>query len=191
MHTFAIGPEALSGPIAPVEMAQRTGGTFTPVRNPADIVSMIEGVSLVDLSELRVRNLTTEKDAAEVDLRLDGGFGALVDLKPGKNRIEVAARADDGTESRREITVHFAPGAPTPQVPGPLAAARNALLERRLATLKQVGLGIEQKRTDQARREIALEIERAQARAGEQRRELRIEPEGGPSDVSAPPEAKP
>jgi hypothetical protein len=191
VHTFAIGPEALSGPIAPVEMAQRTGGTFTPVRNPADIVSMIEGVSLVDLSELRVRNLTTQKDAAEVDLRMDGGFGALVDLKPGKNRIEVAARADDGTESRREITLHFAPGAPPPQVPGPLAAARNALLERRLATLKQVGLGIEQQRTDQTRREIALEIERAQARAGEQRRELHIEPEGGARDVSAPPEAKP
>ena len=34
IHSFAIGQEALSGPIAPVEMAHRTGGEFTPVREP-------------------------------------------------------------------------------------------------------------------------------------------------------------
>jgi hypothetical protein len=181
VHTFAIGPEALQGPVAVVEMARRTGGAFTPVRDPGAIVSMIEGVSLVDIAELRVRNLTTERDATEVELRLDGSFGALLDLAPGRNRVEVLARAADGTESRREITLHYAPGAPLPEVPRQLASLRNALLERRLAALKQVGLGIERDRTEQARRELALEIQRerqqAEERAAQQRRELRIEPE--------------
>jgi hypothetical protein len=195
VHTFAIGPEALSGPVATVEMAQRTGGSFTPVRNPADIVSMIEGVSLVDLAEIRVRNLTTQKDAAEVEVRLDGSFGALLDLAPGRNRIEVYARATDGSESRREVTLHYAPGAPLPELPPSLVATKNLLLERRLETLKQVGLGIEREAAERTRGELALEIQRerrqAEERAAAQRRELRIDVEAEPPSGPAPePEVK-
>ena len=196
VNTFAIGPEALSGPVATVEMARRTGGSFTPVRNPADIVSMIEGVSLVDLAELRVRNLTTGKDAAEVELRLDGGFAALLDLAPGRNRIEVYARASDGSETRREITLQYAPGAPLPPLPPSLVATKNLLLERRLTTLKQVGLGIEKEQAERTRGELELEIQRerrqAEERATTQRRELRIDVEPGAPAGGAPgPEAKP
>jgi hypothetical protein len=196
VHTFAIGPEALSGPMATVEMARRTGGAFTPVRNPADIVSMIEGVSLVDLSEVRVRNLTTGKDAGELELRLDGGFAALLDLAPGRNRIEVYARASDGSEARREITLQYAPGAPLPEVPPSLVATKNLLLERRLTTLKQVGLGIERTQAERTRGELALAIQRerqqAEERAAAQRRELRIDVEAEPPSGGAPaPEATP
>jgi hypothetical protein len=187
VHTFAIGPEALSGPVATVEMAQRTGGNFTPVRNPADIVSMIEGVSLVDLEEIRVRNLTTEKDASEVELRLDGGFGALLDLVPGRNRIEVTARSSDGSEARRVVTLQYAPGAPLPELPPSLVATKNLLLERRLSTLKQVGLGIEKEQLERTRGELSLEIQRerrqAEERAAAQRRELRIDVEPGTQGV--------
>jgi hypothetical protein len=194
VHTFAIGPEALSGPVATVEMAQRTGGNFTPVRNPADIVSMIEGVSLVDLEEIRVRNLTTEKDASEVELRLDGGFGALLDLAPGRNRIEITARSSDGSEARHVVTLQYAPGAPLPELPPSLVATKNLLLERRLATLKQVGLGIEKEQLERTRGELSLEIQRerrqAEERAAAQRRELRIDVEPGTQGVPEP-EVKP
>ena len=191
VHTFALGPEALAGPIAVVDMARHTGGTFTPVVNPGDVVSMIEDVNLIDLEEIRIRNLTMGKDAGEVETRVDGGFGALVELAPGKNRIEVVARATDGTESRQEITVHYAPGAPLPPVPASLAPLRNALLERRLAALKQVGLGIEREQTEKTRREIALAIQEqrrlAEDRAAEQRRELDLEAAGGAPDPGNPP----
>jgi hypothetical protein len=190
VHTFALGPEALAGPIAVVDMARHTGGTFTPVVNPGDVVSMIEDVNLIDLEEIRIRNLTIGKDAGEVETRVDGGFGALVELAPGKNRIEVVARATDGTESRKEITVHYAPGAPLPPVPPSLAPLRNALLERRLAALKQVGLGIEREQTEKTRREIALAIQEqrrlAEDRAAKQRRELDLEAAGGAPDPTAP-----
>lgn len=189
VHSFALGPEALQGPVAVVDMAAQTGGTFTPVRSPGDVVSMIETVHLVDLEALTVRNLSTQKDA-EVDVRLDGGFGALVDLAPGKNRIEITARATDGTESKRELVLHYAPGSPHPEVPPALVPLRNALLERRLAALKQVGLGIERDRTEQARRELALEIQeqrrQAEARAAVQRRELRLEVEPETSSTEEP-----
>jgi hypothetical protein len=193
VHTFALGPEALAGPIAVVDMARHTGGIFTPIVNPGDVVSMIEDVNLVDLESLRIRNLTTQKDAPDVETRIDGGFGALVELAPGKNRVEVVARATDGTESREVLTVHYAPGAPLPPVPKNLVPLRNALLERRLAALKQVGLGIEREQTERTRREIALAIEEqrrlAEERAAQQRRELRIEADpksGAPTQEPKP-----
>jgi Mg-chelatase subunit ChlD len=193
VHTFALGPEALAGPIAVVDMARHTGGVFTPIVNPGDVVSMIEGVNLVDLDSIRVRNLTTQKDAPDVETRIDGGFGALVELAPGKNRVEVVARATDGTESREVLTLHYAPGAPLPPLPPSFVPMRNALLERRLAALKQIGLGIEREQTEKTRREIALAIEEqrrlAEERAAQQRRELRIDAE--PATGSPAQEPKP
>jgi hypothetical protein len=188
VHTFALGPEALAGPIAVVDMARHTGGTFTPIVNPGDVVSMIEGVNLVDLDSIRIRNLTTQKEAGEIETRIDGGFGALIELAPGKNRVEVVARATDGTESKEVLTLHYAPGAPLPTVPQNLVPLRNALLERRLQTLKQVGLGIEHEQTEKTRREIALAIEEqrrlAEDRAAQQRRELDLE--AGSAEPGAP-----
>jgi hypothetical protein len=181
VHTFALGPEALSGPIAPIEMAERTGGTFTPLRDPEDVVPVLEAVNLANIDELRVRNLTSGAEADEVQLGLDGSFSALVPLVPGRNRVEVYARASDGAEARREIELQHAPDAPTPDPPARLAAERNELLERRLAALKRVGLEVERAHAEEARRELALRIEReraqAQERAAAQRRELRIEAE--------------
>jgi hypothetical protein len=73
-------------------------------------------------------------------------------------------------------------------VPQNLVPLRNALLERRLQTLKQVGLGIEHEQTERTRREIALAIEEqrrlAEDRAAKQRRELDLE--AGSAEPGAP-----
>jgi hypothetical protein len=190
VHTFAIGQEALSGPIAPIEIANRTRGVFTPVRHPAEIVAVMEEVSLANIDSVAVRNLTTGKDADELSVSLDGSWNALVALAPGRNRIEVVARSSDGVESRRELELQSAPDAALPPVPPALATGRNVLLERRLAKLKQVAVAIEQQKADQTRRELALEIERerrqAHERAAVQRRELRLDVERPAGDVAAP-----
>ena len=180
VHTFAIGAEALAGPIAPVEMAERTGGLFTPVRRPGDIGRVIEEVNLANIDEIRVRNATTGAEADELELGPDGSFRALVPLAPGKNRIEVTARASDGAERSETVLLEYAPDAKMPEVPPDYVGARNALLEQRLAALKRVSVDIDRQRAEQARRELALEIERERAqaleRAAAQRKELRIEP---------------
>ncbi|HEX2486780.1 MAG TPA: vWA domain-containing protein [Myxococcota bacterium] len=180
VHTFALGAEALSGPIAPVEMAERTGGLFTPVREPGDIGRVIEEVNLANIEELSVRNATTGKDADELTLGPDGSFRALVPLAPGKNRIEVTARASDGSQRSEVVLLQYAPDAEMPDVPPEYVGARNALLEKRLATLKQVSVDIDRQAAEERRRELALEIERERAaaleRAAIQRKELRIEP---------------
>ena len=131
IHSFAIGPEALDGPVAVVEMAARTGGYFTPVRRPGDLVSVIENVSFANIDEITVRNLTTGEPASELITSADGSFSALVPVQHGRNRIRVLARANDGSDATAEVTVDYVPGVKTRTLPRELMGQRNRLLEQR------------------------------------------------------------
>jgi hypothetical protein len=181
IHSFAIGPEALDGPVAAVEMASRTGGYFTPVRHPADLVRVIENVSFANIDQVAIENLTTGAPASDLLTNADGTFSALVPVKEGHNRIRVVARAGDGSEASTEITLDYAPGVDTILLPRELMGQRNRLLEQRLVELKRGRIATEQERVDAARKELRLEIERerseAQERAAQQRKELDIEVE--------------
>jgi hypothetical protein len=181
IHTFAIGPEALDGPIAAVEMAARTGGYFTPVRHPADLVDVIENVSFANIDQVTIENLTTGAPALELITNADGSFSALVPVKAGRNRIQVLARANDGSNATAEVTLSYAPGVDTVTLPRELMGQRNRLLEQRLVELKRGRIATEQERVDTARKELLMEIERerrkAEERAQEQRKELELEVE--------------
>jgi len=181
IHTFAIGPEALDGPIAAVEMAARTGGYFTPVRHPADLVDVIEHVSFANIDQVTIENLTTGAPASELITNADGSFSALVPVKAGRNRIQVLARANDGSNATAEVTLSYAPGVGTVMLPRELMGQRNRLLEQRLVELKRGRLTAEQERVDTARKELLMEIERerrkAEERAQQQRKELELEVE--------------
>ena len=91
IHSFALGPDALEGPVAVVEMAERTDGYFTPVRDPAELIQIVEVVQFTDIREISVHNVTTETAADQVQLNADGSWTALVPLEIGKNEIEVVA----------------------------------------------------------------------------------------------------
>jgi Mg-chelatase subunit ChlD len=192
IHTFALGPEALEGPVAVVEMARVSRGRFTPVRKPGDLIQVIENVNFANLERLSVRNQTLDRPAAELVQKADGGFGALVPLQPGRNVIEVYAKASDGTEARANISVQAVAGAPTPVTPPELVSLRNQLLEQRLLTLRRDRIETAREHNDELRRELEVSIERerasAEQRAAEQRRELKIEParEGEPEAAPAP-----
>jgi hypothetical protein len=181
IHSFAMGPEALDGPIAPVELAARTQGTFTPVRDPGDIVAMVEDVKLADIEEVVVHNRTAQAEAEFVLISPDGSWSALVPLVPGTNQIEVVARTGDGTEARAEHKLVFDQGTADPAVPPRLAAARNKLLERKLLELRRGRLETEREAAERARKEVLLEIEqerdKARERAERQRKELELEVE--------------
>jgi Mg-chelatase subunit ChlD len=179
IHTFAIGPEALAGPIATVELAARTQGYFIPVRDPGGLVDVVEAVHFPDLHDVVVRSATTGAPAHPFRSDADGNFSGLVAAEPGENRIEVVARADDGTAARREITVRLDPAAPPIAIPDELAADRNALLEECLREMQDQRMQAEREQAERVRRELLVEIERerekARARAAEQRKQLRLE----------------
>jgi hypothetical protein len=178
IHSFAIGPDALDGPVATVEMASRTDGYFTPVRHPGDLVEVVEEVSFANLEGVTLRSLTRKEDAAYFRSTADGSWAGLLKLDPGKNLIEVLAKASDGTQSSRTLEVLMEPGGPTPAVPEELAAQRNWLLEECLREVKKVRLTAEQERAEQVRKDLLVEIERERAkarqRAEDQRKRLEL-----------------
>jgi hypothetical protein len=179
IHSFAIGPEALAGPISTVEMASITDGLFTPVRHPGRLVRFIDGVSFAHIAEVKVRNASSGESAFLARVHADGSWDALVPLQAGENHLEVHARSSDGAEATRRVTVYHEAGATSPFVPAELVPKHNELLESRLAELRHERLGAERQRLEEMRRELALEIERERAaaleRAASQRKELNLE----------------
>ncbi len=181
IHSFAIGPDALEGPVATVEMAARTDGFFTPVRHPGDLVDAVEEVSFANLEAVTLESLTTGKPAEHFRMTADGSWAGFMRMELGENKIKVQARASDGTEAAETVSVTMVKEAPDPPVPSQLVVARNRLLETCLRSLKQVRVSVEQQRAEQIRKELLVEIERerneARKRADEQRKRLELEVE--------------
>ena len=181
IHSFAIGPDALAGPVATVEMASRTDGFFTPVRHPGDLVEVIESVSFANLKSVSLKNLTNDKPADLFRATADGAWAGFVAMEPGKNEIEVQAQSSDGAEATKKIQVTLASEAPDPTGPPEFVTARNRLLEDCLRAMKQVRVAAEHDHAEKVRKDLLVEIERermaARARAAEQRKRLKLEPE--------------
>jgi len=181
VHSFAIGPDALEGPITTVEMAARTGGYFTPIRRPADLADAVQAVDFPKLRDLFLGNETTKSTAEPFRVDGSGAWAGFVPVGPGQNRIRVRARADDGTETVRELSLHHDAGAAEAPIPKELAPRRNLLLEDCLRDLRGRRAEAERLRDEQLRKRLRLEIERertrARERAAEQRRELELEVE--------------
>jgi hypothetical protein len=180
-HSFALGPEALAGPVAAVELASRTGGYFTPVRNPGDIVQVVEQVRFSNVQSVTIKNLSTDQLAKQTVVNADGTFGGLVPLQAGLNRLQVTAVADDGSKADQIVQVSYVPGTASPVLPRELLAMRNKLLEQKLVELRRERTEVEIQAAEQTRKELAIEIERERAKANEaaerQRKELQLDVE--------------
>jgi len=182
IHSFAVGPEALEGPIATVEMASRTDGYFTPVRHPGDLADVVEEVSIANLESVDLQNHTTKKPARYFRATADGSWAGFIDLDNGKNLLNVKAIADDGATADQDFDVRLEPNAKSPPVPKELAARRNHLLEECLRDLKRRRVTAEQDAAEKVRRELELDIEKerekAKQQADHQRKELDLEAVG-------------
>ena len=107
VNTYALGPSALSNPIAATEISRLTGGTFLPVRNPGDIVAFLQAASFVDVDDIVLANLTTREVSYDVSLLPDGSFSGFVPVREGRNRVRVTALTTDGISSSVEIDLDF------------------------------------------------------------------------------------
>jgi hypothetical protein len=185
IHSFAVGADALEGPLAVVEMAARTGGSFTAVPDPGDLPQLMRDLHFTGLRDVAVRNATTETDADLFRLAADGSWIGFLQLKPGPNRIELVARADWGADASRELEVRLDPAMPTPELLPMFVVQRNELLEICLQQQKKLRLDLEKRarkhlelEVEQTLKELRLEIEHARSkareRAVEQRKELHI-----------------
>jgi hypothetical protein len=147
VHVFGLGKGAVSNPRAAVGIANESGGTYIPVSRPADVLAVLDKLSVVGVDFLQVRNETIGQKALRSRLAADGFFASAVPVVEGLNRIEVLARSSDGSVGRDTITVHYQPG-------GNRSLDLDVFLEReRNLKLQVERLG---KSPDQIQREIEL-----------------------------------
>lgn len=110
IHVFALGEEAVSFPRAAVGIAKESGGVFTPVSRPADILRVLEELSVVGVDYVEVLNKTTGQKASQLRLAADGFFSAALPVAEGLNHLQVLARGSDGTVAQDSVAVHYQRG---------------------------------------------------------------------------------
>jgi len=109
INVFGLGPRAVGYPIAATEMARVTGGRYTPVRNPGDILAVLTGISFANIEDVVAVNLTLGEMAEPDDVLLqpDGSFKGFFPVQPGLNRIRISALASDGSRGSTEFEIEF------------------------------------------------------------------------------------
>ena len=180
VSTVAIGPLALEGPVAAVEIAERTGGAFIPVRDTADLLEAIREVRIAEPVRVELTNRSSGEKARAFRMTPGGSWGGFVPLDPGDNRIEVVARAGTGREVRRTLTATLEDTAPAAAVPREYDFLGSGAFGGCLRNVKRVDLSAEEFERQQVRRQLLLEMERERAkarqRAARQRKQLELEP---------------
>jgi Mg-chelatase subunit ChlD len=179
IHSFAIGSEALAGPIASVELADMTGGSFIPVRHPGELSAVVDALNFANLEDVILRSATTGNAADPFRMTADGSWGGFVKMVPGANTVQISARSTDGVETIKVLHIVQEPTAQPLPVPADLGVRHNRLLEDCLRDLKKLRVAAERDQAEKVRKELLLEIgrERAKARkrAAEQRKQLELE----------------
>jgi len=151
INTYALGRHALASPVAVTEMARLTAGTYSPVRNPGDIVAFLQGISFANVEDVVITNLTTSEVSYDVSLSPDGSFSGFVPVRDGANQVQITALASDGGEGTIEFEVEF---------------EKSGLNERELA--------IELERIKKRNKELMLLLERKRIQAFRERQKKRV-----------------
>lgn len=157
INVFGLGSAAIDHPATAVNVAARTGGSYTPVRRPGDIVAILSGVSFSNVEDVVAVNLSTGEwaERGEILLLPDGSFSGFVPVRQGRNRIRISALASNAERGSTEIEIEF--------LPTDLSDAEmRAELERIRARNREIDLLLERERQrafrEQERRRV-LEIE--------------------------------
>jgi Mg-chelatase subunit ChlD len=110
IHVLGLGDEVVNFPWAVEGIAKESNGTYTPLKRPADVLAIMDRISVVGVDYVQIVNQTSGQKAANLRLAADGYFAAALPVVEGKNQIDVLARASDGSNSRTSVTVFYQPG---------------------------------------------------------------------------------
>jgi len=157
INTYALGAAALQYPRVVTEMARMTVGTYSPVQNPGDIVTLLQGVSFADVEDVVLTNLSTGEFSTDVRLAPDGSFTGFVPVREGKNRVRISALASDGSRGSVELEFDFEHNQVGDRVRlDELARIRE---QNKQLEIHRLGMEIEQFRQEQRKR-VEIEAQR-------------------------------
>jgi Mg-chelatase subunit ChlD len=156
INTYSLGNNALDNPVAAAEMSRMTLGTFTPVRNPGDVITYLQGVTFASVEDVILTNLTTSEISEDVRLLPNGSFSGFVPVREGINRVRVTALATDGSEGFTEFDLEFGVSGRTSQE---LTLELDGIRKQN----QELQLLVEREKVrrfrDRQRKELTLEIE--------------------------------
>ena len=155
INTYALGPEALKYNRATTEIARKTGGVYTPVQRPDDVIALLAGTSFSDIEDVVLTNLTTGDFSTDVRLAPDGSFAGYVPVREGRNRVRIVALASDGTRGELELELDFSLS--RVGSPDKLAELERIRRQNRELDLKRRSLDIEAFRAQQ-RRSVEIRV---------------------------------
>jgi von Willebrand factor type A domain len=167
VHVFALGEEALSYPRAAVGIARESGGTYTPVSRAADVLAVVENISVVGVQQIQVVNQTMGQKATQFRLAADGFFSSAVPVTEGRNQIEVFARASDGSSGHDSITVYYQSG-------------NQKSLELEVFLEKEKNLKLQVERLGKSQTQIEQDVERSREDSLKRPQQLPPPTEGPP-----------
>jgi Mg-chelatase subunit ChlD len=135
LHTFALGRDVVRRGVNPVlaRMANRSGGRFTQLQAPGEIVALLRSTSFSFVSSVRLANATRGDEIPEIATAIDGSFYGELPLSEGVNEIEVEVVLNDGRRSSRKLTITWVDTKPIKALQTKLAALREeneALVEQ-------------------------------------------------------------
>jgi hypothetical protein len=153
IYAFALGRDG--GEALPLleEMTRLSGGKAERIERPAEAIARLRNLDLARIESLEVENTTTGTPARALRVFPDGLFDGMVSLTPGRNRLQVRARSEDGEESVAERIVTYESQASQDE------ADQRALLEalRRRSEELELLREMEQRRRVQ-KRELEMEV---------------------------------
>src|SRR5438034_1112850 len=114
---------------------------------PADVLAVVENISVVGVDYVQVVNQTMGQKATQLRLAADGFFSSAVPVVEGRNQIEVIARASDGKTGRDSITIYYQPGT-------------QKSLELEVFLEKEKNLKLQVERLGKSQEEIQRDVER-------------------------------
>ena len=170
IHSFAIGPEALAGPIASVELADMTGGSFIPVRHPGELSAVVDALNFANLEDVNLQSETTGRRSRSVprDSRRKLGWfredGARLQHESGSRR----GRRMASKPSKCSTSSTSQPPRPL-SIPADLGIRHNRLLEDCLRNLKQLRV-VAEKEAGRGGAQGTAARNRARARQGSKTR---------------------
>lgn len=135
INAYALGRNAVtrSKSDSVHRMARRTGGTYTALEKPADVVEVVRTASFSLVEAVRIANRTTGRSTRRIATGIDGSFYGEISLTPGLNRIELSALLDDDREVNHAFEIDYVSGVPREELEKQLRRIRlenDALIEK-------------------------------------------------------------
>jgi hypothetical protein len=159
VQAFALGEQALEEPEFYRSLAERSGGRFVAVENPADVVNELASVRFTGLQSIEIWSSPANQAGRAIRVLPDGSFDGYAPLVAGENRLVITAHVDGERTLVEEIEVSFE----LPVDPGEDDRLRAERLREELETRSielELHAEIVRRRSESARRDIEVEVDR-------------------------------